>query len=92
MTVGAVPLMRTCDIQRLLLRDGDRVIVNCLGELLSTDPDWYVDAALKVHADHIRQKLEGHRQNEKMLAKYRWAVFARLVTCRPGDRTCQAGT
>jgi hypothetical protein len=72
--VGAVPLMRTCDVQRLLLRDGDRVIVNYLGELLSTDPDWYIDAALKVHADHIKHKLDEHRQNEKVLVKYQWAA------------------
>lgn len=66
--------LRTCDVQRLLLRDGDRVIVNYLGELLSTDPDWYIDAALNRHADDIKQKLEEHRHNEKVLAKYQWAA------------------
>jgi hypothetical protein len=48
--------------------------VNYLGELLSTDPDWYIDAALSRHADHIKQKLEEHRHNEKVLAKYQWAA------------------
>ena len=70
---GAQLEIRGLDPQQLLLRNGDDVVLNYLG-LLVTDSDWNVEACLALHRDWIRQKLGQFEDNEKVVAKYRWVA------------------
>ncbi|OBJ18110.1 hypothetical protein A9W93_19850 [Mycobacterium colombiense] len=70
---GAQLELRKLDPQQLLLRDGEDVVLNYLG-LLLTGEDWNVELCLVLHRDWVRQKLDRYKDNDKLAAKYRWVA------------------
>jgi hypothetical protein len=71
--VGAQFEIRRLDPQQLLIRDGESVTLSYLS-LLLTNEDWNVEVCLALHRDWVRQKLDQHKNSEKLAAKYRWVA------------------